>query len=64
MKASGRDISGKKKDDAMQHTEGEANTSAARADWAAREDHGATKALLDRDAEAFLHQSLSLNGGL
>ena len=43
----------------MQHTEGEANTSAARADWAAREDHGPTQALLARDADAFLHQSLS-----
>ena len=41
------------------HTEGEANTSAARGDWAARESDPATKALLDRDANAFLHQSLS-----
>jgi 4-aminobutyrate aminotransferase len=43
----------------MRHTEGEANTSAARADWAAREGDEATRALLDRDAAAFLHQSLS-----
>ncbi len=41
------------------HTEGEANTSAARAEWAAREDDPATRALLDRDGRAFLHQSLS-----
>ena len=43
----------------IRHTEGEANTSAARADWAARENDPATRALLDRDARAFLHQSLS-----
>ncbi|MFY9238545.1 MAG: aspartate aminotransferase family protein [Roseovarius sp.] len=43
----------------MQHTEGEANTSAARAEWAARERDAAAKELLARDAEAFLHQSLS-----
>ncbi|MEC3862171.1 aspartate aminotransferase family protein [Mesobacterium sp. TK19101] len=43
----------------MRHTEGEANTSAARAAWAAREDHNATQDLLSRDADAFLHQSLS-----
>jgi 4-aminobutyrate aminotransferase len=41
------------------HTEGEANTSAARADWSARETDAGTRALLDRDAGAFLHQSLS-----
>jgi len=41
------------------HTEGESNTSAARAVWAARETDPATRALLDRDAAAFLHQSLS-----
>ena len=41
------------------HTEGESNTSAARAAWAARETDPATRALLDRDAAAFLHQSLS-----
>ena len=43
----------------VQHTEGEANTSAARADWSARESHAPTQALLHRDADAFLHQSLS-----
>ena len=43
----------------MRHTEGEANTSAARADWAAREGDETARALLDRDAAAFLHQSLS-----
>ncbi|MCR9109626.1 aspartate aminotransferase family protein [Marivita sp. XM-24bin2] len=41
------------------HTEGEANTSAARAEWASRETHNATRDLLARDANAFLHQSLS-----
>jgi (R)-1-hydroxy-2-aminoethylphosphonate ammonia-lyase len=41
------------------HTEGEANTSAARSDWAAREDDPATRALLARDEQAFLHQALS-----
>ena len=43
----------------IRHTEGEANTSAARAEWAARETHGPTRDLLARDAGAFLHQSLS-----
>ncbi len=43
----------------VQHTEGEANTSAARADWAARENHAPTQELLARDSDAFLHQSLS-----
>lgn len=41
------------------HTEGEANTSAARADWAAKERDGPARALLERDSRAFLHQSLS-----
>lgn len=41
------------------HTEGEANTSIARADWSARETDPATRELLSRDADAFLHQSLS-----
>ncbi len=41
------------------HTEGESNTSAARADWAAGEKDPATRDLLARDADAFLHQSLS-----
>lgn len=41
------------------HTEGEANTSDARQAWSAREDHAPTRALLSRDADAFLHQSLS-----
>ena len=43
----------------MRHTEGEANTSKARAEWAAREEDGATRDLLRRVADAFLHQSLS-----
>ncbi len=41
------------------HAEGESNTSAARAAWAAREDDPAVKSLLQRDAAAFLHQALS-----
>lgn len=43
----------------MRHTEGEANTSAARAEWNARQEDTATRDLLNRDANAFLHQSLS-----
>ncbi|WP_380058093.1 aspartate aminotransferase family protein [Falsihalocynthiibacter sp. SS001] len=41
------------------HTEGEANTSKARQDWSARETDPNAQSLLDRDAAAFLHQSLS-----
>lgn len=41
------------------HTEGESNTSAARAAWAAKHPDEATRNLLARDADAFLHQSLS-----
>ncbi|WP_102222899.1 (R)-1-hydroxy-2-aminoethylphosphonate ammonia-lyase [Acidimangrovimonas sediminis] len=41
------------------HTEGEANTSAARAAYAAGHAHPAEADLLRRDAGAFLHQSLS-----
>lgn len=41
------------------HTEGESNLSPARRDWAARQDDPAGRALLARDADAFLHQSLS-----
>ncbi len=44
---------------ALVHTEGESNNSAARGAWAARQDNQATKHLLERDAAAFLHQSLS-----
>ncbi len=44
---------------ALVHTEGESNNSAARGAWAARKDNQATKHLLERDAAAFLHQSLS-----
>ncbi|MEM9602450.1 MAG: aspartate aminotransferase family protein [Pseudomonadota bacterium] len=43
----------------MKHTEGESNTSAARADWLAGSNDDATDALLARDADAFVHQSLS-----
>ncbi len=41
------------------HTEGESNTSEARAEWAARHPDAVTRELLERDAGAFLHQSLS-----
>ena len=41
------------------HTEGEANTSKARRDWSAAATGAASAALLERDAHAFLHQSLS-----
>ena len=41
------------------HTEGESNTSAARADWLERNDSAANRALVERDAAVFLHQSLS-----
>ena len=41
------------------HTEGEANTSPARAEWAARTTDAKTRDLLGRDANAFLHQALS-----
>ncbi|QYX57784.1 aspartate aminotransferase family protein [Roseovarius sp. SCSIO 43702] len=43
----------------MRHTEGEANTSAARAKWRAARTDEPGEALLERDAAAFLHQSLS-----
>lgn len=41
------------------HTEGESNTSDARRAWAAGQRDNATRDLLSRDADAFLHQSLS-----
>lgn len=41
------------------HTEGESNTSAARLAFAREHDDPATRVLLERDARAFLHQSLS-----
>ncbi len=43
----------------MTHTEGESNTSAARAEWRANGDDPATEDLIKRDAAVFLHQSLS-----
>jgi 4-aminobutyrate aminotransferase len=39
--------------------EGDVNTSPLRHAWEAAHVHAATRALLDRDAGAFLHQSLS-----
>ena len=41
------------------HTEGESNTSDARRVWSAGQMDNATRDLLSRDADAFLHQSLS-----
>lgn len=41
------------------HTEGESNRAAARQEWNARQHHVPTRELLQRDADAFLHQSLS-----
>ncbi len=41
------------------HTEGESNRSRARADWQAGAVGDASRPLLERDAQAFLHQSLS-----
>ncbi|MGI9402019.1 MAG: (R)-1-hydroxy-2-aminoethylphosphonate ammonia-lyase [Rhizobiaceae bacterium] len=43
----------------IQHTEGESNTSKARAEWIASNAGGRSGNLLKRDADAFLHQSLS-----
>jgi len=40
-------------------SESDTNTTPARAAWSARHIDGATRALLDRDATAFLHQSVS-----
>ncbi len=40
-------------------SEGEANTSARRAEWTARHHDAATSALIAADAQAFLHQSVS-----
>ncbi|HUS54205.1 MAG TPA: aspartate aminotransferase family protein [Thermohalobaculum sp.] len=41
------------------HTEGESNTSEARAIWRARNDNAASRALIERDAAVFMRQSLS-----
>ena len=41
------------------HTEGESNTSDARADWLKKSIGPGSGPLLERDARAFLHQSLS-----
>lgn len=43
----------------ISHTEGESNTSAARADWQSRTAAPGSSSLLERDADVFLHQSLS-----
>ena len=43
----------------LTHTEGESNTSAARADWSSRATGPKSAPLLKRDSDAFLHQSLS-----
>ena len=44
---------------ASPHTEGESNTSAAARKWRQRSVRPESRRMLDRDAEAFLHQSLS-----
>ena len=41
------------------HTEGESNTSEARAAWRAKAGDAPTRALIGRDSDVFLHQSLS-----
>lgn len=41
------------------HTEGESNRAQARQEWNARQNDPASRELLRRDADAFLHQSLS-----
>ncbi len=43
----------------LTHTEGESNTSAGRTRWLNTTDNPQSKPLLQRDSEAFLHQSLS-----
>ena len=43
----------------IQHTEGESNTSAARLEWIASNTGERSRPLLERDADAFMHQSLS-----
>lgn len=43
----------------IRHTEGESNTSQARSDWAESNQGARSKPLLQRDADAFMHQSLS-----
>ena len=42
-----------------QHTEGESNTSQARSDWIVINQGAHSRPLLERDADAFMHQSLS-----
>lgn len=43
----------------MTHTEGESNTSTARAEWRKKSDDPSAERLIARDAEVFLHQDLS-----
>ena len=43
----------------LMHTEGESNTSSVRAEWQRNNDNPKSAPLLKRDADAFLHQSLS-----
>src|SRR5690606_5575089 len=57
--ADGSEIAMKTTASTLVHTEGEANTSAARGAWNARLGDGRTQDLVSRDAAAFLHQSLS-----
>ncbi len=46
-------------DHGMRHTEGESNTSQARAEWSAKNTGEKSRPLLKRDSDSFLHQSLS-----
>ena len=52
-------MDGKERESGIVHTEGESNTSRARREWNARHPDAGTRDLLERDANAFLHQSLS-----
>ena len=46
-------------DQTRAHTEGESNTSAARAKWLEKEDDAAARALIQRDSDVFMHQNVS-----
>jgi len=48
-----------KLDQIRAHTEGESNTSAARADWLEKENNAAARALIQRDSDVFMHQNVS-----
>ena len=46
-------------DQTRAHTEGESNTSAARAEWLAKENDAAARALIQREADGFMHQNVA-----